>query len=731
MTRPHESGPTIEQLSYIDLMEGVKGRDAAEKERQGDIEYLEFLIAQALTDIGPSKVSEYIHGHRVMPPGTPLPGIVDINRTPYIIEILDNMSPSSPVQEQYIMKSVQSALTWAAECVIAAWSDLWPTKVLYLTATDKALKKWTKRLEALITSCGLRKKITADILDKKTRTTGDKQLSKTFQGGGALEMGSLQSPSDLASDSVQVAIADEIDRAPEQLKSGEGNFLQVLRGRLENFLWKAKLMAFSTPTTWDASLIHKQFKLGDQREYFVPCPHCRHMFFMKFKMLQPEYDKKGFLDHVWLKCPSDTCGGKILNSDKTKMLALENGAEWRPTAIPSSKYIRSYHITRMLVPVGMATWTKIYQEYLNAKKTPDGMRAFVNLQLGLPYKEIGVRPKLENVMELKGAYRSREIPDGVLFLTCTLDVQQGSKKDPDKPPRLEMEVLGHGLEFRTWSIEYKVFAGRIWKIDKSTGETTEIKGGAAEAEKIDKSKYDVEYDFGVDNPYKGAYSELHDWALENFIYTRADGLKFRPRIIFIDSGDPITMEAVYAFCCRPEWGNTFPIKGRGAIKRKMKGETGDEADDNSMIKYRPHRDAITREIEFYNISTWHYKAHLFNNLTVKRVPFDPQNPHFCDFPQDYPESYFKQLTANEKRTDGSFHDIPGQACEALDNRVYGLCAADVWLAARMVHYRKDMLAGQARRPVHKRRSQHAIDEMIDFKYTLRMLERETARLDVR
>lgn len=717
----------IEQLSYVDLMNGVKGSGAAKKERRDDIGYLEFLIDQAPTDIGPQKVSEYVHGHRIMPPGTPLPGIVDVHRTPYIIEIMDNMSPSSPVREQYIMKSVQSALTWAAECVIAAWEDLWPTKLLYLTATDKALKKWTKRLEALLTSCGLRDKITTDIADKKTRTTGDKQLSKTFQGGGALEMGSLQSSSDLASDSVQVAIADEIDRVPEQLTTGEGNFLQVLRGRLEAFQWKAKLMAFSTPTTWDASLIYKQFNLGDQREYFVPCPHCGHVFFMKFKMLQPEFDKKGFLDHVWLKCPDAECGGVILNSDKTEMLAA---GEWRPMAIPSSKYIRSYHISKMMVPVGLATWTNIYQEYLNAKKTPDGMRAFVNLQLGLPFKEIGVRPKLENVMELKGGYHSREIPEGVLFLTCALDVQQGSKTDAKSPPRLEMEILGHGQEFRTWSIEYKVFTGRIWRTDRGTGEMVEIKGGAAEAEKVDKKLYEIEYDLGIDSPYKGAYSEFHDWALREFEYTRADGLKFIPRIVFMDSGDPITMQAVYAFCRRPEWKNTFPIKGRGAIKRKMKNETGDEADDNSMIKYRPHRASDTREIEFYNISTWHYKAHLFNNLTVKRVPFDPQSPHFCDFPQDYSEAYFKQLTANEKRTDGSFHDIPGQACEALDIRVYNLCAADVWLASRMVWYRKDMLAGQARRPVPKRRSQHEIDEMIDFKYTLRMLEKETARRDV-
>ena len=49
----------------------------------------------------------------------------------------------------------------------------------------------------------------------------------------------------------------------------------------------------------------------------------------------------------------------------------------------------------------------------------------------------------------------------------------------------------------------------------------------------------------------------------------------------------------------------------------------------------------------------------------------------------------------------------------------------------MVFYRKAMLAGQAKRPVGKRRSQLEIDTMIDFRYTLRALERETARRELK
>ena len=307
---------------------------------QNDIGFLESLVAQKPTERGPQKVSEYIHGRRIMPPGTPLPGIVDIYRTPYLIEIMDNMSPSSPVQEQDIMKSVQSALTFGAENIIMPWTAEWNAEVLYITGTDALLKKWGKRLEPCIDSCGLRDQITAQVTDKKTRQTGDKQLSKRFKGGGGLDMGSAQSPSSLRSDSKQVLIIDEVDSAPEQLTTGEGNYVDVAGGRTEAFLWKKKIMRFSTPTTWDRSLIFKLFKLGDQREYYVPCKRCGKHFYMEFKQLVPEF-KKGFLELAWLKCPH--CDEPHFNSDKTNMLKLGN-AFWKPEAISSGKYRRSYHI---------------------------------------------------------------------------------------------------------------------------------------------------------------------------------------------------------------------------------------------------------------------------------------------------------------------------------------------------------------------------------------------------
>jgi len=623
-----------------------------------DIEFLADLVDQKPTEKGVETIAEAIHGKRIMPPGTPLPGIVDVYRTPYLLEIMENMSPSSPVKRTTIMKSVQSAVTWLAENVIGAWQRWWPTKMLYLTATDKALGKWTKRLEPLITSMGLRNRIVSSNTDTKSRSTGDKTLSKTFMGGGALEMGSLQSPSDLASDSVQVAIADEIDRAPEKLRSGEGNFLRVLGGRLEAFLWKAKLLAFSTPTTWEGSLVFKEFRLGDQREYFVPCKHCGHMFFMEFKHLVPVYDENEMLDYAWLKCPK--CDGRHLNSDKTWMLAR---GQWRPMAIPTQRNHRSYHISKMMVPVGLATWTNIYQEYLNAKASGD-MAPFYNLQLGLPYKESGSKPKII-VEDMKGGYSERDIPDGVLFLSVGMDVQQGSATNLAKPPRLEMEVVGHGKNFRTWGIEYKVFTDPDWPDGP-----------------------------GIKDPSSGAWQAFIQWAIldEKFKYRRSDGRVFVPSMMFIDSADGVTMDTVYQFTERPDIvpGWIYPSKGVGFFKKNKETE-GDVTSQHNMMKYKPSKNVRSGDVIFYDVATNHYKKHIYRNLKIPREtdPGKDQRMGFCDFPQGmgYDAHYFKMLVSEEMHADGSFHK-GSYSNEALDCRVYALCAADVWLDLQVAQERE-------------------------------------------
>ena len=599
----------------------------------------------------PSTVSEYVEGMRVLPPSTPFPGLWENSRTPYAVEIMDNMSPFSPIIYTDAMKGAQLGLTAAAENVIAYWMDANPAEVLYVSATEDLLLKWaTKRLDPMIDSCGYRHKIHAQSdASAKTRRSGDRTFSKEYVGG-ALDMASAQSASSLRSDSKRILVLDEVDGAPRLLRTGEGAWIDVAEGRTNAWGARKKVMAFSTPTLYETSVIYERYTLGDQRNYMVPCPHCGKRQPLEMggddtnHGLRPDREA-GRIVNVYYLC--QFCHDAIFNYHKGGML---QGGIWEPTAETDSKVHRSYYINSMYSPVGMMSWMELYEKYEKAQETPDGMRSFTNLYLGLPYRETGQRPKLDNIIELKGAYTSGTVPDDVLFLTVGGDVQRGSEKDPDNPPRVELEVLGHGMGYRTWSIAYLRFEGEI------------------------------------DDPSGGAWARMQEWAESGGLtFKRKDGREVAPSLIFYDSGDGVHTDTVYRFCSG--WQATFPSKGFDALK-KRKHEAGDEMTINNFKRFRAQK--VGEGTILYEISTNYYKNLLYKNLKIQRGDHGAQRPGFCDFPLDYPESYFKGLTAEEKRIDGSFHCPQGRRNEQLDCRVYAMCAADVFLDARVADIRAAM-----------------------------------------
>lgn len=638
-----------------------------------DLDFLTVLNNQRPTEPPPRLISSWVDGRRVMPSNTPFPGPWENARTPFGIEIADNMAPFSPVHTTSVMKGAQLGLTAWAENVVGYWMDPMPTEVLYVSATDELLEKWaTKRLEPLIDSIGMRSKIFAQAdIGAKSRRTGDKMLSKEYIGG-TLNMASAQSASGLRSDSKRILVLDEVDGAPRMLKTGEGNWLDVVYARKNAWGARGKVLEFSTPTTFEESLIHERWEAGDRRVYKVPCPRCSVVDVLEFANLKHEM-RAGQLYQVWYECPH--CQGVIHNHEKTWMM---NQGQWEPTAIASSKGHRSYHISSMYSPVGMLSWHDLFQKYLDAKDKPGGMRSFTNLYLGLAYKELGSRPKIDNVIGLKGEYREGEVQDGVLFVTMGVDVQAGSDKDPENPPRLELEVVGHGAGYRTWSLLYRVFPG------------------------------------AVTSAFEGAWEDLHQWAAGGgLVFRRADGQPFPASLVFIDSGDGNLIDVVYNFTGR--WQNTFPSKGFSALK-KQKNEKGDEEGPHNFKKYRAVKSERHGEASFFEISTNFYKTNLYNHLKLERKDLDPQRPGFCSFPRDRDERFFKMLTAEEKRVDGSFH-AGGRRNEALDCRVMAMCAADVFLDSKVASLRAGAkLKGSSEDDLKK----------INHPFVLELLARQTA-----
>jgi phage terminase large subunit GpA-like protein len=611
-----------------------------------DIDFLMEINREMPSDPPPKKISDYIEGRRIMPSSTPFPGFWENWRTYYAVEIMDSLAPWSPIRYVDVMSGAQVVKSATAENVIGYYMDAMPSPILYVSGSDDLLTKWgPKRLEPLIDSIGMRGKIQSFNTNKKSGATGDKMKQKLFTGG-FLEMASAQSPSSLRADSVKVLILEEVDSAPPNLTTGEGRWDLVAEARTKAFENRKKILAVSTPTTFQQSIIFKRFSLGDQRQYMMPCPHCKKEQILERGVLdgahglRPEYEA-GDLKFVYYIC--DHCHEAIFEHHKNWMIPR---GRWEP-ATKGEQLRRSYQISSLYSAVGMYSWLSYWKDYEAAQHTPDGMRSFTNLQDGLPFKESGTRPKLENVIELRGGYRSGQVHDDVLYITVGVDVQQGSKNDPKNPPRLELEILGIGAKYRTWSINYLRFEGPI------------------------------------DDPFDGAWEDLNDWALSGGLsFRKINGKSISAAMVFIDSGDGNFMDVVYKFAGR--WKNTFPVKGFNALK-KRKGEKGDEFGPSNFKRFRTIK--VDADRPLYEISTNYYKSSIYNNLKVQRQPIGEQKAGFCDFPIDYGEKYFKMLVAEERKSDGSFHCPSGRRNEALDVRVYALCASDVFLDAMLQEYR--------------------------------------------
>ena len=678
-----------------------------------DIKFIRGLNDEKPISPPDEKISEFIVKNRIMPSGTPFPGRVDLSLTPYIVEWLDNMSPYSPIQHQVIKKPAQIAGSFAVECIIGYWMKENPTAIMYMSATQILLEKWaTKRLEPMIDSCGIREKIIQNAdqtFGRKSRRTGDKTFSKLFVGG-FLEMASAQAAASQRADSIRVLIRDEIEGAPKLLVTGEGSWMETTAARCKFWGDRKKITDLSTPALAYGSYIDPAFEDGDKRFFMTPCPMCNKK--------QPFYEIPdegnyglraetiaGVIKRVYYLC--DYCHDAIFENQKFSML---NAGGWVPTGISSSPVKRSYAINSLYSPPRTVTWKDYYIKWQGSEISPEDKQGFLNLWAGRSYEETGSRPKIENVHHLRGDYVSGYIPEGVLFLTAAIDVQRGSDKyrklnsdELEKEiseskkagklqnfPRLEMEILGHGGGYRTWSISYHRFEGDLFNIDSGAwGKLTEYYKNLAENSELIKGGYKIPS------------------------IKRDDGIFFEIPIVFVDARDGTMTEIVYSYT--QKFAGFYPSMGVNTIADIKK--RGDHEGIHDKRRYRLNK--AGEDLYVYLVSTNYYKKRIYNRAKLERLAVGQQRPGFLDHPKEYDDRYFKMLFAEEHLRDGSFK-AGGRANEALDLKVYNLCAGDAYL---------DLLTDYWRRvKQNEGYSAQRCRNEITTVWTLKALENQTKRI---
>ncbi len=451
-------------------------------------------------------VSDWADKHRMLGSrGSAEPGPWRTNRTPYLRDVMDALSPAHPARRVVFMKGAQVGGTECGNNWIGYVIHHAPGPMLAVQPTTELAKRFSdQRIDPLVEETPA---IRQRVAPARSRDSGNRQLSKEFPGG-QLVMTGANSAVGLRSMSARFLFLDEVDAYPGDVE-GEGDPVALAEARARTFGWRRKTLLVSTPTISGLSRIEREYLASDQRRFFLPCPHCAAMQWLRFERLVWE---KGEPDSARYLC--EACDGAIGEQHKTAMLA---GGEWRPTAIPQDPHAIGFHISALYSPVGWFSWSQAVRDWEAAQGDDRAIKTFRNTVLGETWQESGEAPDWQRLYDRREEWAAGTVAAEGLLLTAGVDVQRD---------RLEASIWAWAQDRQSWLIEHRILVG---------------------------------------NPFEAAvWDELRGLLGET--WRHASGHRLGLAMTAIDSGDGMTTAEVYAFVRRAGAGRAIAVKGQDGLR---------------------------------------------------------------------------------------------------------------------------------------------------------------------
>lgn len=404
-------------------------------------------------------VSQWADRHRVIRTGTNAPGTWRTGLTPYLRDIMDDLSEHSPVRKVVFIKSsgvggTEAMYNWLGYVMHHLQNkDLLvvvPTLELRDRSFNPRLAKMIDESEALanlVTTASRNKANRGDLLEYGAR-------ARIIKAGA-------NSPDSLRSDHLPYVICDEVDAFPWDV-GGEGDPMTLIENRQRTFS-RAKTYLVSTPTLEGQSRIDIEYRRTDMRRYYVPCPHCdefQHLEFggkagmhgLKWRTAPPPEDDPHRLPQVldaWYVCRH--CGAEISEGHKADMLARGRWVAQRPGV----KLAHGYHLNALYAPTGLGLdWRAIAQKWINSQGDTAELKGFVNTYLGEVWREQGDSiEEISLISRLEDYTRDTLTADGrplYALITAGADVQ----KD-----RIEVSVVAWGEGEEAWLFDHLILPG--------------------------------------------------------------------------------------------------------------------------------------------------------------------------------------------------------------------------------------------------------------------------------
>ena len=553
---------------------------------------------------------------------TSSPGPWYSDRVPYTVEIMNAISDIKTEKVVVVMGAQMAKTNAGILNPIGYYMSNDPCPIMVVQPTIAMGETFSgKRLSPMLrdTPC-LRGKVAPE----KSRSSGNKILEKSFPGGYIVIAGANSAPS-LKSRPVRVVLFDEVDEAPENL-AGQGDPVELAVARTYAFP-NRKIVMVSTPTVKGKSRIDAAYEDSTKERWTHKCPKCgewsqfswRRLLFDSMKMACP------YCDEMFSRREWEAGGG---------MWKAENPGH----------ATRGFHVNAL---DSQLSWDELVAKWAEAQRIAKSgdytkLITFVNTILAETW-EIRGEVVESHALESRREVYNAEVPDGVCVLTCGIDVQDN---------RLAYEVVGWGLGFESWGIEYSEIFG---------------------------------------DPRQGDVWNRIDELLAR-AWSYGNGKRIRISRAAVDTGGHMTPQ-VYAYCKARQTRGVYPIKGQGGDKLPLT---------------RPSKES--REKGLFIVGVDGIKADLMSWLKVG----NPGNG-YCHFPKDsdgipvkgYDTTYFEMLTA-EKRVIVQnkrgyavyeWHKSAGARNEAFDCRVYARAALRIMAPRDDImlkrYYLKEPWSGQA------------------------------------
>lgn len=553
-------------------------------------------------------------------------------RTPYLRGIMDALSPADSTRRVVFMKAAQVGATEAGNNWIGYVIHRAPGPFMAVQPTvDLAKRLSQQRIDPLLEESPALRDL---VLPSRSRDSGNTILAKRFPGGQFVLTGA-NSAVGLRSMPARWVFLDEVDAYPGDV-DGEGDPIALADARTISFGHRAKMFLVSTPTIKGISRIEREYEGSDQRRFYVPCPECGELQWLKFEQL---HWPKGLPDRARYICERNGC--VIEERHKTWMMDEANGAHWRATAPPEviqkarEAGVAGFHISGLYSPLGWLSWAEIARLWEEAQGNDASLKTVKNTLLGETWQEKGEAPDWQRLYERREAHVLGTCPEGVLFLTAGADVQRD---------RIELDVWGWGRGLRSWLIDHIVLEGdvtqpAVWaKLDAVLAQTWPHAGGNR---------------IGLDR-------------------------------LAIDTGDGVTTNNVYGWVRSKSRDQVMAIKGKRGFDRAS------PVDGPTWVEVTDRGRKIKKGVQLWNIAVAVFKSETYGYLRLPR-PTDEDLANgghwpigYVHLPRGITSEWVQQLVAEQLVTIKGRNGVTRfewqplrERNEALDCRVYARAAA--WL----------------------------------------------------